>query len=223
MKNMITKINRCRRKSIGLYITRDAHLEVRAPYWVTKNMIYDFVEKKKDWIEKNIKNAKIKKEKKDQLDFEIGGKLLFLGKTYNIIEDKEVTALEFKEDNILVPSKFKSRVKQVFIKSLIKLTEKKIHNRIKYFADLLEVEFNKIKISKATRQWGSCTIDNNLNFSWKLIMAPNFVIDYIIVHELCHLKQFNHSKKYYSEVGKILPDYKKSELWLRKNDYILII
>ena len=70
-------------------------------------------------------------------------------------------------------------------------------------------------------RWGSCSSEKNLNFNWKLILAPPEVLDYVVVHELCHLKEMNHSKAFWDEVGKVMPEYETYKLWLKENGWKL--
>ena len=71
-------------------------------------------------------------------------------------------------------------------------------------------------------RWGSCSTKGNLNFNCLLMLTPDYVIDYIVVHELCHLREMNHSEKFWAEVEKIMPDYQRAELWLKQNGGNLI-
>ncbi len=88
--------------------------------------------------------------------------------------------------------------------------------RVEYFAQLIGVKYGRIGIRHQKTRWGSCSSNGNLSFNCLLMLAPPEVIDYVVVHELCHRKVMNHSKAFWSEVEKIIPDYKKSVLWLRK-------
>ncbi len=89
--------------------------------------------------------------------------------------------------------------------------------RVEQIANKHGFSYNTIKITSAQTRWGSCTSKKNLNFTYRLVLAPQEVMDYVIVHELCHLRQMNHSKKFWNEVATIMPDYKNQELWLKKN------
>lgn len=80
---------------------------------------------------------------------------------------------------------------------------------------------NKIQIKDHKSKWGSCSSKQNLSFNWKLVFAPHHVIRYLVVHELCHLKEMNHSKKFWNLVGRIDPNYSASRSWLRKNSVLL--
>lgn len=81
------------------------------------------------------------------------------------------------------------------------------HKRIEYFNKDYDFKFNKINIKNQKTRWGSCSRKGNLNFNYKILFLPKNIRDYIIVHELCHLKKFNHSRKFWNLVGKIMPNY----------------
>ena len=87
--------------------------------------------------------------------------------------------------------------------------------RCSYYAGLMGVAYNRISVRAAKTRWGSCSAQGNLNFHWKLILMPPEVLDYVVVHELAHRKEMNHSPRFWAEVGKVLPDYKRRRKWLK--------
>lgn len=97
-----------------------------------------------------------------------------------------------------------------------------IPKRVKYYAEKENFVYNKITIKNLLSRWGSCSTKGNLNFNCLLMLTPDYVIDYIVVHELCHLREMNHSEKFWAEVEKIMPDYQRAELWLKQNGGNLI-
>lgn len=97
-----------------------------------------------------------------------------------------------------------------------------IPKRVKYYAEKENFIYNKITIKNLVSRWGSCSTKGNLNFNCLLMLTPDYVIDYIVVHELCHLREMNHSEKFWAEVEKIMPDYQRAELWLKQNGGNLI-
>ena len=86
-----------------------------------------------------------------------------------------------------------------------------------YYAQIMGVTYGRISIREQKTRWGSCSSDGNLNFNWRLIFAPEEVLNYIVIHELAHRKEMNHSPAFYKVVSEIMPDYKKQQKWLREN------
>lgn len=92
-----------------------------------------------------------------------------------------------------------------------------ISQRASYFAAKMGVTYGRISIRAQKTRWGSCSGQGNLNFNWKLILMPPEILDYVVVHELAHRKQMNHSKLFWAEVERILPDYERRRRWLKEN------
>ena len=99
--------------------------------------------------------------------------------------------------------------------------KKKIESRVNAYKKAMGVTIGWITIRNQKTRWGSCSSEKNLNFNWKLILAPPEVLDYVVVHELCHLKEMNHSKAFWDEVGKVMPEYETYKLWLKENGWKL--
>ncbi|WP_455259583.1 M48 family metallopeptidase [Ruminococcus sp.] len=108
------------------------------------------------------------------------------------------------------------------IKELADQAVEYIPKRVKYYAEKENFVYNKITIKNLVSRWGSCSTKGNLNFNCLLMLTPDYVIDYVVVHELCHLREMNHSEKFWAEVEKIMPDYQRAELWLKQNGGNLI-
>ncbi|MBQ5890162.1 MAG: M48 family metallopeptidase [Clostridia bacterium] len=97
-----------------------------------------------------------------------------------------------------------------------------IEEKVRLFADKIGVKYGKITIRNQKTRYGSCTAKGNLNFNCLIMLMPEKIIDYVIVHELCHIKELNHSRRFWNEVESILPDYKERRKWLKLNGNILI-
>ena len=108
------------------------------------------------------------------------------------------------------------------INSLKAAAKPVIEEKVRFFADKIGVEYGKITIRSQRTRYGSCTAKGNLNFNCLIMLMPEEIIDYVIVHELCHIKQMNHSRRFWNEVESILPDYKERRKWLKQNGNILI-
>ena len=107
-------------------------------------------------------------------------------------------------------AELKKKAKQVF------------PERAAYWAPRIGVRPGRIAVRCQKTRWGSCSSKGSLNFNCLLMLAPAGVIDYIVVHELCHLKQMNHSKRFYAEIEKVLPDYRQHQQWLKENGRFLL-
>ena len=94
--------------------------------------------------------------------------------------------------------------------------------RVAYYAEKLGVSYGKITLRQQKTRWGSCAANGKLNFNWLLILAPPEVLDYVVVHELCHRREMNHSQAFWKEVEKILPDYRERQKWLKDNGWRLM-
>lgn len=88
--------------------------------------------------------------------------------------------------------------------------------RVVFYAKLMQVHFNGIRIKEQKSRWGSCSSKGNLNFNWRLVLMPQEVLDYVVVHELCHLRHMNHSREFWAYVEEIMPDYRRWKKWLKE-------
>ena len=119
----------------------------------------------------------------------------------------------------------RSKLEKITFEQLKELEDQAVEyipKRVKYYAEKENFIYNKITIKNLVSRWGSCSTKGNLNFNCLLMLTPDYVIDYIVVHELCHLREMNHSEKFWAEVEKIMPDYQRAELWLKQNGGNLI-
>jgi predicted metal-dependent hydrolase len=96
-----------------------------------------------------------------------------------------------------------------------------VQHSAKQWAGCIGVAFQGIRIKNTKTRWGSCSSKGNLNFNWKLMMAPPYAMEYVVIHELCHLKHLNHSKAFWALVSEHMPDYKKAETWLKNHGSVL--
>ena len=171
------RIIRTRRKTIGLEISPDLQITVRAPYHLSDFRIREFVESKQTWI---LKHLAIMQDRQAHDPIPAG-----------VISDKELRHMT-EEARIIIPE------------------------RVKYFAKIIGVTYGQITIRHQKTRWGSCSSSGNLNFNCMLMATSPELIDYVVVHELCHRKQMNHSPLFWKEVEEILPDYRNLRSRLRE-------
>ncbi len=108
------------------------------------------------------------------------------------------------------------------IRALADQALKVLPARAAFFAPIVGVDYGRITIRNQKTRWGSCSSKGNLNFNCLLMLAPPEIQDYVVVHELCHRKEMNHSARFWTEVGKVLPDYREREKWLKENGAVLM-
>lgn len=211
------KITKSFRKSILIKINTSGELIVKAPYFTSKKSIEGFVLKNKEWI--NEKKEIILERTKTFTEWE---NFLFLWEEYRLKFIWESKKNQFDWKNFIIWKKYKHHAAEAFSNFYRHEARKYIEKRIEFIADKFNLKFKKLNITSARTRWGSCTSAKNINFSYRLIMAPTETIDYVIVHELAHLKEMNHSKKFWTLVQKMMDDlelwdYKKHKKWLNKN------
>ncbi len=222
-KIKIDKIIRSKRKTLAIEIARDASLIVRAPEKTSFDYIEKVVFRKRFWIQNKQKVAKEKYQRITPKEFVNGEGFLYLGDTYrlSIVARGDVPLSLDKEFRL--SRTHLSHAKQVFIAWYKKQAYQKIRERLDWYSALSGLKYNKFAITDAQKRWGSCNVKGNLHFTWRLIMTPLKVIDYVVIHELVHLTEKNHSKKFWSKVKTLLPDYERYREWLKENEHLLAV
>ena len=215
------KVIRSNRKTISLQINDDATLIVRAPFKVSDEIINRVILKHSNWIEKKKKEMKSREVKFSKKEFVNGEGFLYLGNYYRLrLVKNQETLLNF-ENGFFLSKEYSAHAKDIFIDWYKRRAHEKISERVRWYAQKRGFKYNKINITNAQKRWGSCSYKRNLNFSWRLIMAPLSVIDYVVVHELVHLVEKNHSRAFWNKVKMLMTDYKKHQEWLKRNGHLL--
>jgi len=213
MTNYILK--RSNRKTLGLYI-RSGRLEVRAPAKCPQSEIDRFVISKQKWILDKLAISQEQISHKTAFVLGYGSEIYFCGTLYPIAA-KTGTQAGFDGKYFYMPSDLNHmQIKDVCIKIYRRLAKIHITNVVVAFAQQMGVAPSSVKTNSAKTRWGSCSSKKNLNFSWRLIMAGNDVIEYVVVHELAHLLQMNHSAKFWAIVESVLPDYRRRQARLKE-------
>ncbi len=213
------QVIKSKRKTYSIQVKESGDVIVKVPAKSTYTNIFAFIKRHEKWITKKLKDSKRKRQtKKKYLE---NGEYLFLGRRYVLTLSKSQNkGVVLKNNRLYVKYDIKDR-QAALTEYYIKHAREIISQRVDLYASKFGFIFNSIKITKAKKQWGSCSIKGNLHFSFRLVMAPVKIIDYVVVHELVHLKIMNHSKGFWLEVEKLLPDFKKRKAWLKENGYLL--
>ncbi|MFC1754841.1 M48 family metallopeptidase [Thermoproteota archaeon] len=204
------KIIRSKRRSLTLEIKSDASVIVRAPKFASTQFIEKVLTQKRNWIRKKQEQIRAQLEANPVKGFTAGEEILFFGTHYRIITVDNLTpTLIFNNHSFLLNTEHEgSKAKKLFEKWYRDQAVKWITNRVTFLADQFGFKYSSVKINSAKSRWGSCSIKGSLNFSWRLMMAPVEIIDYVIIHELCHLKEHNHSSLFWKLVQQYCPNYK---------------
>ncbi len=213
---------RSKRKTVALEITPDAVLIVRAPYRAGEAYIRKLVQEKSGWIQKHLQKMLAKKNSQLTRKFQSGEKFLFLGRCYALQTIKAGRKRLYFEDKLYISEKYISEAKKILENWYRQQAKELIGKRVGHFTRLHKIDYKLIKITGAAKRWGSCS-GKNLNFSWRLIMAPLEIIDYVVMHEIAHLEVKNHSRKFWNKVAGFCPDYQAKRKWLRENGHALTL
>lgn len=211
---------RTNRRSLSLSISKQGELVVRAPKKLSMQYILNFIKEKEKWIDKK---------KKEILDassfgnqFSSYDSFLFCGKKYKPVKQKGIRKIELTEKEIVLPDVADNDKLLILLANwYAEQTKEILKMRCEYFASLMQINYSKIVIVNNKRRWGACAQNGTLKFNFKLSMLPHRVIDYIVIHELTHLIEFNHSQAFYKIIESIMPDYKKQKNELKKYDFVL--
>lgn len=206
---------RSKRKTIALYI-RNGGIEVRAPLNAPKHAIDQFVVSKEKWIAGKLAMSNELQEQRENFSLTYGSNILYRGKEVPIAA-KPGGRAGFDDAAFYMPPELSpEEIKHVCVKIYRMLAKRDLTNKVLDFAKQMSVIPIAVKINGAKTRWGSCSGKKSLNFSWRLIMAGDDVIDYVIVHELAHITEMNHSAQFWAIVEKVLPDYKERQKRLKE-------
>lgn len=210
-----------RKKTLMLKIERDGRVVMRVPYRTPEHEIDRFFKEKLPWVKKKInEKQEVTGGEENQKKYIAGEKFLYLGEHY---------PLEFREpgsgrirlalshgifylDHDCLP-----RARDFFVKWYKERALEIFTERVNYYSKQLKLYPKEIRISSAKRRYGSCSMANMLSFTFRLVMAPYPMIDYVIVHELVHIKVKNHSRHFWEYMEKVMPDYRKYKKWLKEH------
>jgi len=218
----VEKIIRSRRRTIALEITPSATLIVRAPLRVPPEYIEEIIRQKHSWIVRKFDEMK-RRPLLSGHEYAEGEIFLFLGREYplHILQDSNIT-IE-RSDKLYVSVTLLPDIKNHIRCWYREEAHKEIQARCMWFSMKTGHIPTSIRITDARQRWGSCTHKGGLNFSWRLIQAPPDIVDYVVVHELVHISQPDHSRKFWNKVREILPDYEGRRKLLRENERLLKI
>lgn len=210
------------RRSLSITITQKGEVIVHAPKRLSMDNIINFVSEKSNWIE--TKRNEILKKQEDHKDILTYNKMLFLGKQYLKYEMNGIKKVELTTSCLLCPKGLdESELLFKIAKWYMQTAKSILAERLEYLANLMQLDYNSFKISNTKNRWGSCDTKGNIKINFRLIMLPHKIIDYVLIHELSHLVEFNHSKKFYRVIESVMPNYDEARKNLKYYSDILLL
>ena len=206
------------RRSLSMEVTEKGEVIARVPYGLSTREVERFLKSRQRWLYTRVKAAR--QNSQAASNYETGRRLLYLGQPLElIVEQGSRSEVVLSEQQLIVkiPSHKKEMVQELLeawyrMQARVLLTAMTEH-----FAKEMRLQVNKIFIKDQKTRWGSCSSNHNINYNYRLIMAPMEVIEYVVIHELCHLIHMNHSKDFWYEVEKRQPTYRSNRQWLKEH------
>ena len=217
----VTVIRSDRRRSATIKVDKSG-VSFRVPNDIKHQKIVELVEKKTPWIRKKLEYA-ASLTTRPLLYFEDGDPIPYLGKTYRLkVKTGGPPQVELLGERVLVTVATQELANSLYVRLVLErwlIDEAAIllAERLEFFAPVVGVRPTGLQVKAYKARWGSCKKNGQIQLNWRLIHGPVEILDYVVVHELCHILQHNHSPAYWSEVARVMPDYKVKRKWLSEN------
>lgn len=222
-KTIAYTINKAKIKNI--YITiENGEAVIKAPWYTTRNQIQEVVESKRDWIMKKLEEYNVSprkaKEYEDGEKFQILGESYYLNIYYKDINNA-ILNVENEKIEIILPLSYAEednteQIKKMIDKMYYMIAEKEVESAMEKTRKMVGLAPEEYKIKKIKYAWGTCSSRKVITINQNLMMYSRKAIEYVVLHEICHLKYMNHSKKFWEMVESYMPDYKEAEKELKK-------
>lgn len=221
------EIARKKVKNISIRIYKDGAIRVSSPDYLSDNYIHEVVYERAEWILSKLKAMEELNKNIHERAYSKGDTVVYLGHAYGLKVIEEVKAegkVIFRERSFEVEvnpkwdgEKRETEIREGLIKWYKHEAFRVFKERTLHYSRILGLYPDNIRVKEQKSIWGSCSSKGNINFNWKLIMAPIAVLDYVVVHELCHLKHRNHSRDFWELVEQTMPDCRTRRRWLKDN------
>jgi predicted metal-dependent hydrolase len=217
------------RASMRITIDSYGNVEVHAPKGASDEFVFQLLEEKWDWIQQKSKEMKDRMLGPKEKVYDHGESILYLGNTYPLQISQDVNikqdyvALEGDHLHIYVKQLEDEKIKQALKRFYYQQCKALVEKSIQSYQSKFKSKPRSIRISDSKTTWGTCDSKLQLTFNWKLAMAPLEVIDYVVVHEMCHMVHLNHDRSFWRLVGKIIPDYNEKENWLALSNWKMTV
>ena len=221
-------IRRDRTKSASIEVL-DGVVNVIVPNSLSEKRIEGLIKSRTVWIRQKLieQHQRVPVKAKEYVN---GETFTYLGRNYRLkLDENTKGGVKLKNGYLVVPnnkevpqSENDEQIKQALEAWYQRRAHEKLSEKTKRYAAILGVEPTSVDVKNYTARWGSCSANGHVSYNWKIIIAPHAVVDYIVVHELCHLIEHNHGPKYWKQVANVVPNYKEHREWLKVNGEKLI-
>ena len=221
------RLRRSNRKSMGLSIERDGDVMVRVPHKAKLKDIEKFIAEKRIWIYQKLARKKALNREKPKREFVNGQGFLYLGRSYRLkfVDNSEIkpgrsskaAPLRLWRDHFELAQSEKANARNHFVSWYRKQIKNQLKERIPRYDKRIGVTIKDIRISDLGHRWASCGRNGVVNFNWRSVMAPVWVFDYILVHEMVHMIERGHTDRFWHLVTRVIPDYEEHVRWLNEN------
>lgn len=212
---------RSKRKTIGISISHAGEVVIRAPHRISEEYIRLVLEKKASWIQKSLEKLSHKKVKVFSFESVMEGSTIpIFGKEYSVAFSSSSSIFLSDEDGVIhIPYIYKDDMATRLLHWYKDVVKKLCTDYLDYYSKKTGYTYRSCSVTSARTRWASCSYTNNINCSWRLLFLPKEIIEYVMVHELAHTQEKNHSKKFWNCVGGILPEYEERKEWLLRHRY----
>jgi len=214
---------RTNRSTADIVVERDGSILVRAPKWVDDSQVRDIVEEKLAWIYRALAEWRDLNATRVLREFKPGEGFLYLGRAYRLqlVGDENAAGLSLRNGRFCLPRALveqgePAHAKVAFQDFYEAKGRERLPARVAYYAPKVGVDPNSVVVRELGNRWASCSHTGDIAFHWKCMMAPPTIIDYLVVHELCHFHHRDHTLAFWNEVDKVLPAYRERKEWLRR-------
>jgi predicted metal-dependent hydrolase len=229
------QIRRSHRVASARIVVKPGLVEIVAPLQIPEHKLHKFVQAKQDWVAQALKKMAASSPQNSgfvPVEYKSGADMTYQGKVYplTVLTSKlKRVKIEFIDGyKVHIPlamnaDEHNHQIKEALIRWMKKQTKQLVEDLVQIHADKKQLFPRTITIKTQKSRWGSCGIHNDININWLLLMAPSEVLEYVVVHELCHIRVKNHSSQFWSLVAEHLPDYQNRRNWLKKQGRSLMM
>ena len=210
-----------RKRSASIYLDGKS-IKVRVPKGLSDSLVRDLIARKSPWIKRKLREVELAAPPKPK-EFVSGETFSYLGKNYRLkVLSGDTPSLKLRggylEANILGSSETQEdQVRSLLLDWYRRHAQERLEEKTRRYAQVLKVEPNSVSVKDYKSRWGSCSTKGDVCYNWRIVIAPHRIVDYVVVHELCHLLEHNHSAIYWRHVERIIPDFQECRKWLKQN------